>query len=278
MNQPQSESQSSTQPQSEPISVELGEGNTIVVAGETIDRMTGSVVAPETPPDLISPAGTKWWLKNNLPHRVGGPAIVHPDGREEWWQNGMLHRTDGGPAYVHPNGTREWYENGKLHRLDGPARELFNGVRQWWVNGKRHRADGPAVERPRGPNTWWLNGKHVSEKVVFPPKEAPGPAEDVRVSAGSDRTTILMGNTLVEVSPDGKKVTAYTNDSIDLRLAYTKKAAVGRLVSISPDFNKVSVSGVTVKRAPNGYITIHAPGDVAIKVQRSKAVGFLPEP
>lgn len=47
--------------------------------------------------------GTKMWFKNDMLHRVGGPAAIQTNGWEFWRQNNMLHRLDG-PAVPHRNG------------------------------------------------------------------------------------------------------------------------------------------------------------------------------
>jgi len=45
-------------------------------------------------------------------HRLGGPAVIHPEGYQAWYLKGKCHRVDG-PAVVHPDGSQEWYLNGK---------------------------------------------------------------------------------------------------------------------------------------------------------------------
>jgi hypothetical protein len=105
----------------------------------------------------INKSGTKIWRKkDDLLHRLDGPAIEYSSGAKEWWQNGKFHRLDG-PAVEYPSGTKEWFQDGKIHRLDGPARERKNGTKEWWQNGKRHRLDGPAVVFLEGIKQWWLN-------------------------------------------------------------------------------------------------------------------------
>jgi hypothetical protein len=54
-------------------------------------------------------------------------ATVGLDGIAEWRDvEGRLHR-DGGPARVHPSGREEWFRHGRLHRDDGPAVVHANG-------------------------------------------------------------------------------------------------------------------------------------------------------
>jgi hypothetical protein len=70
------------------------------------------------------------WTRNNIPHRVDGPAMVFADGREEWYLNGLRHRI-GGPAVTWADGYREWYQNGRYHRDDGPAIISANNEVVW---------------------------------------------------------------------------------------------------------------------------------------------------
>jgi hypothetical protein len=40
---------------------------------------------------FLLPDGTEiWLLERRLFHRIDGPAVIHPDGREEWWHLGDL--------------------------------------------------------------------------------------------------------------------------------------------------------------------------------------------
>lgn len=41
------------------------------------------------------------YYRNDVLHRIDGPAKIYPDGRLEWWRYGLLHREDG-PAIVDP--------------------------------------------------------------------------------------------------------------------------------------------------------------------------------
>lgn len=66
-----------------------------------------------------------------------GPTGVTLSGVHEWHDEwGRRHRV-GGPAVIYPNGTRRWYNYGKLHCEDGPAVILADGSEEWWLNGKR---------------------------------------------------------------------------------------------------------------------------------------------
>lgn len=49
-------------------------------------------------------------------------------------QAGQRHRV-GGPAVIWPDGSLFWYQNGVLHREDGPAIEWANGRKQWILEG-----------------------------------------------------------------------------------------------------------------------------------------------
>lgn len=114
--------------------------------------------------------GTRNWTVNGQLHRVGGPAIEHPNGSTEWFEYGIRHRTDG-PAIDHPCGTREWYQNGVLHRIGGPAFEhaLDRGA-DWYKDGKRHRIGGPAREyrSTLGARAeYWVNDRRFTEEEYY---------------------------------------------------------------------------------------------------------------
>jgi hypothetical protein len=96
---------------------------------------------------------------------------------------------------------------------------------------------------------------------------ARGAKQDVQVSIG--KGFVIIGGDRVEVSPDGKKVTAYTNDGVETMT--TKPAPVmprgasERGISISADFNTVVLNGVLIQRAFEGHLVISSPGTVVIK-------------
>jgi hypothetical protein len=82
----------------------------------------------------------------------------------------------------------------------------------------------------------------------------------VKVSFGQD--FVIMGGDRVEVSPDGKKVTAYTNEGVETKAA---SGAAAQGISISADFNTVVLNGATIERAPDGHLVISTPGTVITK-------------
>ncbi len=84
--------------------------------------------------------------------------------------------------------------------------------------------------------------------------------QDVKVSFGQD--FVIMGGDRVEVSADGKKVTAYTNDGVETKAA---SGAATQGISISADFNTVVLNGATIERAADGHLVISAPGTVITK-------------
>jgi hypothetical protein len=85
-------------------------------------------------------------------------------------------------------------------------------------------------------------------------------SQDVQVSVGKD--FVIMGGDRVEVSPDGKKVTAYTNDGVETKAA---SGAATPGISISADFNTVVLNGATIERAADGHLVVSAPGTVITK-------------
>ena len=110
----------------------------------------------------VADDSTLWWtLADGSPHRLDGPAVVHPDGTQEWWVDSQRHREDG-PAVTRPNGYQRWYRHGRLHRVDGPAVVYSNGSRRWYRDGSLHREHGPAVLWKDGAQSWYLNGIMVA--------------------------------------------------------------------------------------------------------------------
>ena len=90
---------------------------------------------------------------------------------------------------------------------------------------------------------------------------AESATQGVQVSVGKD--FVIMGTDRVEVSPDGKKVTAYTNEGVETKAAaeyFWNMPAQG--ISISADFNTVVLNGATIERAADGHLVISAPGTV----------------
>ena|ERR1019366_2749281 len=70
-------------------------------------------------------------------HRIGGPAIVYPNGGSQYWFINGIHTRDDGPATVEENGNRFWRKNGVLHRENGPAEETRDH-RRWYLDGKQY--------------------------------------------------------------------------------------------------------------------------------------------
>ena len=84
--------------------------------------------------------------------------------------------------------------------------------------------------------------------------------QDIKGSYGEG--FIIMGTDRVEVSPDGEKVTAYTNDGVETKAA---SAAATPGISISADFNTVVLNGATIERAADGHLVISSSGTVITK-------------
>jgi hypothetical protein len=100
--------------------------------------------------------------------------------------------------------------------------------------------------------------------------------QDIKGSYGEG--FVIMGTDRIEVSPDDKKVTAYTNDGVETKpasgTAITRDGAISEGavplsrdggISISADFNTVVLNGATIERAPDGHLVISAPGTVITK-------------
>lgn len=68
----------------------------------------------------------------------GDPYIISlSDGTKMYYKNNVLHRVDG-PAIIKPNGRGEWYYDGKLHRIGGPARVTSYGDEDFYVAGNNY--------------------------------------------------------------------------------------------------------------------------------------------
>jgi hypothetical protein len=91
--------------------------------------------------------------------------------------------------------------------------------------------------------------------------------QDIKGSYGEG--FVIMGTDRIEVSPDGKKVTAYTNDGVETKAAKPAPAeaagAATRGISISADFTTVVLNGATIERAADGHLVISSPGAVITK-------------
>ena len=113
--------------------------------------------------------GVQFWKnEKGKTHRIGGPAVIRPNGGgEEWWQDGKLHREDG-PAFIHRTGAEIWYYKGKVHRENGPALTFPDGEWRWYYKNKIHREDGPAEYQPRlQQHFWWWRGLSYSSFLLW---------------------------------------------------------------------------------------------------------------
>lgn len=90
--------------------------------------------------------------------------------------------------------------------------------------------------------------------------------DDVQVGVG--KNFVIMGGDRVEVSPDGTKVTTWTNDGVETKVAAGTLGIPGSGVagiSISADFNTVVLNGATIERAADGHLVISTSGTVITK-------------
>jgi hypothetical protein len=83
------------------------------------------------------------------------------DGCKFWHKNDMKHRLDG-PAVIYENGEMHWYVNNERHRNDGPAVIGLGGFKSYWQNDMRHRIEGPAIIYSSGKEEYWQYGKRIS--------------------------------------------------------------------------------------------------------------------
>ncbi len=77
--------------------------------------------------------------------------------------------------------------------------------------------------------------------------------------------TATIGDAKVEVSADGKKVTASAKDGVEIKAVTAAVAAEeGTKISLSKDFNALVLNGVTIEQAADGHLVITAPGGTVI--------------
>lgn len=93
-------------------------------------------------PAILYPDGSQeWWEHGQLHRDDNRPAIMRAERPardmeyEEYWSRGMRHRV-GGPAVVLPDGREEYWFEGKRHREGGPAIVYPEGYVEYWVNGE----------------------------------------------------------------------------------------------------------------------------------------------
>lgn len=90
----------------------------------------------------------------------------------------------------------------------------------------------------------------------------------IQVIVDENSSTLLLGNAKVEVSADGKKVTAYTDAGVEAKSpAAVQLAAEGTKISISSDFNTVVLNGVCIEQAADGHLVITAAGVTVVQKQ-----------
>jgi hypothetical protein len=96
------------------------------------DRADGAAIIERGPKTGI--VDGEEWIRNNLNHRIGGPAVWHRDdtgviGVEHYYVDGKLHR-EGGPAWTHRDPdtgaviSQAWYRHGE--RLPDPNERLLS--------------------------------------------------------------------------------------------------------------------------------------------------------
>ena len=91
---------------------------------------------------------------------TGGPAVIHPGGREEWYHEGELHREGDQPARIFLNGRQEWCRKDLLHRDgDQPAVISETGLWEWYHDGVAKANPGvPATGRRASALTGNMSG------------------------------------------------------------------------------------------------------------------------
>ena len=92
-----------------------------------------------------------------------------------------------------------------------------------------------------------------------------GATQGIQVTVEKDLSTVVIGSAKVEIGADGKRVTAYASDGVEIKSASGEPVAKGTQFSVSEDFNTVVLNGVTIEQAADGHLVISAPGTVVTK-------------
>src|SRR2546425_1164654 len=87
-----------------------------------------------------------------------------------------------------------------------------------------------------------------------------GTNKGIQITIQECLSTVVSGGATVEVSADGKKVTAYANGVETKAAPAPSVASKGIQINISQGFNAVVVNGVTIEQAADGHLVISAPG------------------
>lgn len=101
------------------------------------------------------------YIHDGVRYKLGNVIYYkHNDGGRCWYKNNIYHRVDG-PALIFATGDMFWYNNGKYHRDDGPAVMHITGFKSYWQNGERHRLDGPAIIYEDGGEQYYEYGNEI---------------------------------------------------------------------------------------------------------------------
>ena len=142
-------------------------------------------------------------------HRIGGPAIVDPNGYTKWYVRGELHSQNDEPCASYPDGRKEWRYYGRLHRPnDKPALISSNGDQYYFNQGQIHReGDNPSVI--------FANGDLYYHKWGAPHREGDNPAsvcvngrleyyKDGKIHREGDNPAIIRETGVLEYFKKGK--------------------------------------------------------------------------
>ncbi|MBU6474983.1 MAG: hypothetical protein KGL10_06320 [Alphaproteobacteria bacterium] len=79
------------------------------------------------------------------------------------------------------------------------------------------------------------------------------------LAIGAETSILTLGKNKVEVSADGKTVTAYTNQAIEVKAgAAVETSAGGISFNLRQDFNGAVLNGVRIEQAADGHLVITA--------------------
>jgi hypothetical protein len=86
----------------------------------------------------------------------------------------------------------------------------------------------------------------------------------IQVTVEEGVSTLIFGAAKILIGADGKKVTVYGDDGVEVKPADAREV-MGTHFSVSADFKTVVLNGVAIGQAADGHLVICAPGIVITK-------------
>ncbi len=105
-------------------------------------------------------------------------------------------------------------------------------------------------------------------------------AKRLQVSVDKDLNTVTFGDTKIDISAGGKKVTVCAYDGIQMQTAAPAEAVKGTQFSVNEDHSEVILNGITIRKALNGGLIMAVPEDTVVisNIHAAKIAASAPKP